>query len=262
MKRIMLRVAYDGTGYHGYQAQNNAITVEGELNKAIQELTKEVNIELIGGSRTDAGVHALDNVLVFDTESSVPGDKFGYALNRILPDDIRVVYSGEVALDFHPRHCDTIKTYEYHILNAKYQDPVKRHFSTHVYVPLNIEKMKVAAKQMEGEHDFTSFCTVGAQCDSKVRTIYSVEILTFEGRNEVEVNMTDPKEKTTDIFVRVKGNGFLYNMVRIIVGTLIEVGRGNMDENSIANIIEQGDRAKAGPTAKPEGLTLISYDFV
>lgn len=262
MKRVLLRVAYDGTNYHGYQAQNNAETIEGQLNRAIMQLTKAVDIELIGGSRTDAGVHACDNVVVFDTDSTIPGDKFSYALNQLLPDDIKVVSSEEVESDFHPRHCDTVKTYEYYIYNSEFQDPKCRFYADHVYYPLNIDDMKKAAKYIEGEHDFTSFCTVGAQSDIKVRTVYSVEIFAYAGREPFTRQETKPREEKTDIFIRVKGNGFLYNMVRIIAGTLIEVGRGSINPEEVKKIIEAKDRSKAGPTAPPEGLTLLKYEFV
>lgn len=262
MKRVLLRVAYDGTGYHGFQAQNNAETIEGQLNRAISKLTNAVNMELIGGSRTDAGVHARDNVVVFDTESSIPGEKFSYALNQLLPDDIKIVHSEEVAGDFHPRHCDTVKTYEYHICNSEFADPMKRFYSYYNYYPLNIDNMRKAAKYIEGEHDFTSFCTVGAQSDIKVRTVYSVEVLAYSNREMFDGKVTKPREENVDIFIRVRGNGFLYNMVRIIAGTLMEVGRGSILPEEVEKIIEAKDRSKAGPTAPPEGLTLLKYEFV
>lgn len=249
MKRIMLTVAYDGTAYHGWQIQDNAITVESELNRAIYELTGEVS-EVVGGSRTDSGVHALCNVAVFDTSSMIPGEKFSYALNAKLPDDIRVITSAEVPSDFHPRHCDTKKTYEYKIYNAPIEDPVKRLYYHHTYVKLDVSKMREAACFFVGEHDFSSFCSAGAQVDSKVRTIYAVEI---ESRDV---------SGGTDIFIRVSGNGFLYNMVRIIAGTLMEVGRGAISPDEIPSIIEARDRNTAGPTAPAKGLVLYKYEFM
>lgn len=247
MKRIMLTVAYDGTNYHGWQLQDNGDTIEEELIKAIKEVTETVNeVSLIGGSRTDAGVHALCNVAVFDTESSIPGEKFSYALNARLPEDIKVVESKEVAPDFHPRKTDTTKTYEYRIYNAEFPLPTKRLYSHFSYTRYDLEKMQKAAKFIEGEHDFTSFCSVGAQVDSKVRTVYSCEVV----------------REDNDIIIRVAGNGFLYNMVRIIAGTLMEVGRGQFEPETVSKIIEAKDRSKAGPTAPACGLTLVKYEFV
>lgn len=253
MKRIMLTVAYDGTSYHGWQVQENGITVEGELNRAIKELTGEVS-EVIGGSRTDSGVHALCNVAVFDTSSMIPGEKFSYALNAKLPDDIRVISSSEVACNFHPRHCDTRKTYEYKIYNAPIEDPVKRLYYHHTYVNLDVSLMREAASYFIGEHDFSSFCSAGAQVDSKVRTIYALEV--------IEIPCENVGELARDIIIRVSGNGFLYNMVRIIAGTLMEVGRGAIAPSAIPSIIEAMDRNAAGPTAPARGLVLSKYEFL
>ena len=244
MKRVMLTVAYDGTGYHGWQIQDNGATVEGELTKAVNKLTNEVN-ELIGGSRTDAGVHAMGNVAVFDTECSIPGEKFSYALNQRLPEDIRVIKSEEVAPDFHPRHCDSVKTYEYHIYNAEFPMPVKRLYAHFSYSKFDLEAMNTAASFIVGEHDFSSFCAAGAQVDSKIRTVYSCTV----SRNDDE------------IIICVKGNGFLYNMVRIIAGTLMEVGRGHIKPEKISAIIEAKERSKAGPTAPACGLILKNISF-
>lgn len=160
MKRIMLRVAYDGTAYHGWQILNNGDTIEGEINKSIKQLTGE-DCELVGGSRTDSGVHARDSVCVFDTISSIPAEKFSYALNQRLPEDIRIMSSREVASDFHPRHCDSVKTYEYHIYNAEFPDPIKRLYSYFTDNRLDVDAMKEAARFFVGEHDFSAFCAAG-----------------------------------------------------------------------------------------------------
>lgn len=270
MRRIMLTVAYDGTNYHGWQLQDNGDTIEEELIRAIERVTGVCGdaVTLIGGSRTDAGVHALCNVAVFDTESRIPGEKFSYALNAHLPEDIRVVKSEEVAADFHPRKMDTVKTYEYRIYNAEFPLPTKRLYSHFSYTVYDIEKMRQAAKYIEGEHDFTSFCTVGAQVDSKVRTVYSCEVITegnvgknAEENTEQKSRQNAGKKPGQDIIIRVAGNGFLYNMVRIIAGTLMEVGRGQIDANDIPAIIDAKDRSKAGPTAPACGLTLVKYEF-
>lgn len=259
MRRILLRVAYDGTDYHGYQAQDNANTIEEELRNALVKLTGEKNPELLGGSRTDSGVHAQDNVVVFDTESTIPGEKFSYALNSILPNDIRVMTSREVPGDFHPRHCDTVKTYEYRIENSIFDNPIKNRFSAHNHYPLNILLMKKAAEYIEGEHDFSAFCAAGAQVDSKVRTVYSCKVYAVDSEGNEFEGITNPSAGTVDIFVRISGNGFLYNMVRIIAGTLLEVGRGAIPPEKVKDIIESCDREKAGPTATPQGLVLKEY---
>ena len=176
MKRVMLIVSYDGTNYHGWQVQPSAVTIEGMLNEAISRLTGE-SIQVVGASRTDAGVHALGNVAVFDTESRIPPEKFSYALNQRLPDDIVIQESFLVPDTFHPRHCDCRKTYEYTIVNRKFPLPEYRNTAYFYYGRLDLGKMRAAAEAFLGEHDFAGFCSAGAQVQSTVRTIYSLEIL-------------------------------------------------------------------------------------
>ena len=207
-KRVRLTVAYDGTNYHGWQIQNNGITIESELNRCLTDLLREP-VEVIGASRTDSGVHALGNIAVFDTTSRMPAEKISYALNQRLPEDIRIQKSEQVENDWHPRKCDSRKTYEYRIYRAQFPMPVKRLYSLFTYYELDVNRMQEAAAYLEGEHDFKSFCQTGAQVESTVRTIYSVEV-EEQGEN--------------DLVIRVCGNGFLYNMVRIIAGTLLDIG--------------------------------------
>lgn len=245
MRRIKLIVAYDGTEYSGWQIQPEAPTIEMCLDKAIHELTGE-NVHVTGASRTDAGVHAYGNVAVFDTESTIPGDRFTFALNRFLPDSIVIQDSWEVSVDFHPRHCNTRKTYEYRILNTAVPLPQKRNFTWHVTGSIDIEKMKEAAAYIVGEHDFKSFCCVRTQAESTVRTIYSLEVL----------------QEGSEIIIRIKGNGFLYNMVRIITGTLIQVGKGRFMPEYVKQMLEAKDRTVAGQTAPPQGLTLVGIEYV
>lgn len=245
MRRIKLIVAYDGTEYSGWQIQPEAPTIEMCLDKAIHELTGE-NVHVTGASRTDAGVHAYGNVAVFDTESTIPGDRFTFALNRFLPDSIVIQDSWEVSVDFHPRHCNTRKTYEYRILNTAVPLPQKRNFTWHVAGSVDIEKMKEAAAYIVGEHDFKSFCCVRTQAESTVRTIYSLEVL----------------QEGSEIIIRIKGNGFLYNMVRIITGTLIQVGKGRFMPEYVKQMLEAKDRTVAGQTAPPQGLTLVGIEYV
>ena len=244
MKRVKLVVAYDGTNYHGWQVQDNGITIEEVLNRTISELVQE-DIKVIGASRTDEGVHACGNVAVFDTESRIPGDKFSFALNQRLPDDIRIQESCEVDADFHPRYADTVKTYEYNILNRRFELPSKRLYAAFCYYPMDIERMNQAAAYLVGEHDFKSFCSAGAQVQTTVRTIYAV-------------NVTKEDDM---VHIRITGNGFLYNMVRIIAGTLMQVGTGLMEPEQVKEILEARDRSKAGPTAVAKGLTLVEIRY-
>ncbi len=248
MRRILLIVAYDGTNYHGWQLQNNGATIEGELNRAIKELTGE-EVQVIGASRTDAGVHGMCNRAVFDTESAIPADKMAMALNTKLPDDIRVRESREVEADWHPRKVSTHKTYEYRIDCERVANPLMSRYAWHIDGPLDIRAMRKASNVLLGEHDFTSFCSVNGTALTNVRTIVDIEVLA-EGADEVSFE--------GEIVLRITGNGFLYNMVRIIVGTLVQVGYGKWTDEDLKNILEAQDRTKAGMTAPPNGLTLVN----
>lgn len=244
MKRVKLTVAYDGTNYCGWQVQPNGRSIQEVLNICLSELLGE-NIQTLGASRTDAGVHALGNVAVFDTENRMPADRISFALNTRLPEDIRIVDSREVAMEFHPRFTETVKTYEYRILNRRFPDPTKRLYSFFYYYPLDLEKMQQAASYLVGEHDFKSFCTAKPGVDQTVRTIYELSVSRQEDM----------------ITIRIRGNGFLYNMVRIIAGTLIRVGGGAIAPEEIPKILEQKNREAAGETARPEGLTLVEIRY-
>ena len=239
MRRIKLVVSYDGTAYCGWQLQPNGVTIEEVLNKALSSLLKE-DIQVIGASRTDSGVHAMGNVAVFDTESRIPGDKICFALNQRLPDDVRIQASEEVPLTFHPRKVNCVKTYEYKILNRKIDMPLQRLYSHFCYFNLDLEKMQKAASYLIGEHDFKSFCTVRTQAEETVRTIYSIDL----------------KEKEGEIVITYTGNGFLHHMIRILTGTLLEVGMKKRSLSSVAELLEVRDREKAGFTAPAKGLTL------
>jgi len=244
MKRIKLEIAYDGTGYCGWQLQPGQPTIEAALNKALTELLGE-EIEVIGASRTDSGVHALGNVAIFDTDSAIPAEKICLAVNQRLPEDIRVQSSTEVPLDFHPRKTVSRKTYEYRILNRRIAVPTQRLYATHVYYELDVSLMQEAAKYLIGEHDYKSFCSVKTQVLDTVRTIYQLTVT-----------------KNGDIItIFVTGSGFLYNMVRIITGTLIEVGRGAYPPEKVVEILKGCDRSLAGPTALAQGLTLMKIEY-
>lgn len=245
MKRFLLLVAYDGTDFHGYQIQPEARTVEGVLNQILSEFLKE-EIVTIGASRTDAGVHSYGNLAVFDSKTTIPAEKLALALNTKLPSDVRILKSFEVSSDFHPRKNVIEKTYEYHINQSEIAFPTKRLFSYHVRRKLDVGKMREAAHFIEGRHDFTSFCSAKTEKEDKVREVYEVSL----------------REEGDDIVISVRGNGFLYNMVRIIAGTLVKVGEGKLLPSEIPVILEKKDRTLAGKTLPPEGLFLkeIRYE--
>ena len=271
MRRIKLTIAYDGTNYSGWQIQENAITVEGVLHDALSELLSDMGhdgeVELIGASRTDAGVHAEGNVAVFDTEVQMPAEKFAYALNARLPEDIRVLQSEEVSDNFHPRYTSSHKTYVYQILNTRIPIPTLTRYMHHLYEDIDINMMRQAEDIFIGEHDFSAFCSAGAQVKSKVRTIESLKVYEeplsgFGSGAEKGEALTDSANRGKIISIVVTGTGFLYNMVRIIAGTLIEVGLGRRDIDTVRRAVLEGDRTDAGPTAPAKGLTLkrILYD--
>jgi len=245
MKRVLLCVAYDGTAYAGWQVQKNANTVEEELNKALSDLCKEP-IEVIGASRTDAGVHSLSSMCVFDTSMRMPGEKYSFALNTKLPDDIRVVWSKEVKENFHPRHCLTEKTYEYHIYNAEFMPPTMRLYAFHERRKMDVCAMKEASKYLVGEHDFKSFCSVDSTAETTIRTITDIDVL----------------KSGEEVIISVTGNGFLYNQVRIIAGTLMWVGLKVRKPEDVKDMLLACDRSVSGPTAPAHGLILKSFRFL
>lgn len=275
MRRIMLTVAFDGTNYSGWQIQPNKETIEGVLNRELSRLLNE-EIKVVGASRTDSGVHAEGAVCVFDTESKIPGDKFSYAINQKLPEDIRIRKSKEVDITFHPRRVNSRKTYRYRIRHDEFPNPLDARYSYHVYTKLDIEAMRRACEFIKGKHDFKSFCSVHTDVDTTVRTVYDVHIDVTPDKKLLQMSglmksggengaMRSGGESAAGrirpeiIDIYVTGNGFLYNMVRIIAGTLIEVGQGKIKPEEIPAIIEACDREKAGPTAPAKGLTLIGY---
>ena len=278
MRRIMLTVAFDGTNYSGWQIQPNKETIEGVLNRELSRLLNE-EIKVVGASRTDSGVHAEGAVCVFDTESKIPGDKFSYAINQTLPEDIRIRNSKEVDITFHPRRVNSRKTYRYRIRHDEFPNPLDARYSYHVYTKLDIEAMRKACEFIKGKHDFKSFCSVHTDVDTTVRTVYDVHIDVTPDKKLLQMSglmksagesgaMRSGGESAAGrirpeiIDIYVTGNGFLYNMVRIIAGTLIEVGQGKIKPEEIPAIIEACDREKAGPTAPAKGLTLIGYKMM
>lgn len=243
--RVKLVVAYEGTNYCGWQIQPNGITIEQVLNETLSSLLGE-EITVTGASRTDAGVHSLGNVAVFETHTKMPAEKISFALNQRLPEDIVVQESCQVPEDFHPRFSKSRKTYEYRILNCRFRQPLERRTSYFYHYPLDVSAMQKAAAYLVGEHDFTSFASVHAQTNTYVRMIYALDVVR-------EGDM---------ICIRVQGNGFLYNMVRIIAGTLIQVGAGIKKPEDMESILAGKDRELAGPTAPAHGLTMIGLEYL
>ena len=242
---VKLVVAYEGTNYCGWQIQPNGITIEQVLNETLSSLVGE-EITVTGASRTDAGVHSLGNVAVFETHTKMPAEKISFALNQRLPEDIVVQESCQVPEDFHPRFSKSRKTYEYRILNCRFRQPLERRTSYFYHYPLDVSAMQKAAAYLVGEHDFTSFASVHAQTNTYVRMIYALDVVR-------EGDM---------IRIRVQGNGFLYNMVRIIAGTLIQVGAGIKKPEDMESILAGKDRELAGPTAPAHGLTMIGLEYL
>ena len=244
MRNIKLVIEYDGKDFNGWQKQPNKLNIQGEIENVIANITKE-EVELIASGRTDAGVHALGQVANFKTNSQIPIEKFPIAINSQIKNSIRIKSAEEVDERFHSRFNCKRKTYRYVIDNSKYGSAIYRNLSYHVSTKLNVDEMKKAIKYFEGEHDFKAFKSSGTSSKSSVRTIYKAII----------------KEKDENIIIELTGNGFLYNMVRIIVGTLVEVGLGKIDSKEIPDIIESKDRQRAGKTLPPQGLFLLEVEY-
>lgn len=238
-RRFKLIVEYDGTAYCGWQRQLNGPSVQQELEEALSKLTHE-RISVVGSSRTDAGVHAIGLCAHFDSATRIPADKIAFALNTMLPADIRVRESSTAPEGFHARFASCGKVYTYTFYNARHANAVGRLYSAHVPLHLDEGKMHEEAQAMLGTHDFAAFAASGSVVKSTVRTIYRVKV-----------------ERSGDyVTLTVLGNGFLYNMVRIIAGTLMEIGTGKRERGAIARALETGDRLALGQTAPAQGLTL------
>lgn len=235
----MLTLEYDGTNYSGWQIQDNANSIQAEVEKAIYKLTKK-EVTLIGAGRTDAKVHALGQVANFFIDTTIPGRTFKYALNEYLPEDIKAVYSNEVPEDFHARFSAIKKRYRYKIYLSDVERPLLRNYAYQIDRNLNINNMKEASKYLIGMHNFTSFEGRRSFTKSKIRTIHSIDII--------------KRDEFIDIVV--EGDSFLRNMVRIITGTLVEIGIGKRKPEEIKLILQAEDRRLSGHTAPPQGLYL------
>jgi len=237
-------IEYDGTNYHGSQIQANGHTIQAEMQQCIERLTGEKTSILFAG-RTDTGVHALGQVVAFDTEATIPPDRWQYALNSFLPDDIKVLHSTEVAASFHPRFDAVSKSYRYKIYRKNRGQTLWRNYAFLCTDKLNLEAMREAARCLEGSHDFRSFCASGSSVKNFERKVLSCRL----------------EEAEPFLYLDITANGFLYNMVRIIMGTLLEVGRGNLAPGDIDRILAARDRSLAGPTAPPQGLYLMAVHY-
>ncbi len=244
MRNIKLTIEYDGKDFGGWQKQQSKLNIQGEIERAIENITGE-KTDLIASGRTDAGVHALGQVANFKTNSNMSIDKIPIAINSQVKNSIRIKKAEEVDENFHSRFNCKRKTYRYVIDNSQYGSAIYRNISYHMPIKLDVENMKKAIKYFEGEHDFKSFKSSGTSSKSSVRIIYKANIIT-EGEN---------------IAIDLTGNGFLYNMVRIIAGTLVDVGLGKIKPDDIPTIIEAKDRTKAGKTLPPQGLMLLNVEY-
>ena len=245
MRNIKLTIEYDGKDFNGWQKQPDKLNIQGTIEQAIERITGE-KVELNASGRTDAGVHALGQVANFKTNYELPIEKWPLALNANLKKSIVIKSAEEVDEKFHSRLTCKRKTYRYVINNSKYGTAIYRNLETHIPQKLDIEKMKKAIKYFEGEHDFKAFKASGTSSKSSVRIIYKAEIKEM------------PDER---IYIELTGNGFLYNMVRIIAGTLVEVGLGRIEPEKIPQIIESKQRENAGKTLLPTGLFLLMVEY-
>ena len=245
MRNIKLTIEYDGKEFGGWQKQPNKLNIQGTIERAIEEITGE-QIELNASGRTDSGVHSLGQVANFKTNSSIPIEKIPIAINTKLKKSIRIIKAEEVEERFHSRLTCKKKTYRYIINNNETASAIYRNLEYHIPQKLDIEKMKQAIKYFEGEHDFKAFKASGTSSKSSVRTIFKADIY---------------QQKDNRLWIELTGNGFLYNMVRIIVGTLVDVGLGKIKPEEISRIISEGKRENAGKTVPPNGLYLLKVEY-
>ena len=245
MRNIKLIIEYDGKEFNGWQKQPNKLNIQGTIEQAIKLVTGE-EVDLTASGRTDAGVHAFGQVANFKTNANIPIEKVAIALNSNLKKSIRIISAEEVDERFHSRLSCKRKTYSYVINNSEFSSAIYRNLETHIPQKLNVEKMKEAAKYFEGEHDFKAFKASGTSSKSSVRTIYKAEVIDAPNNR---------------IYIELTGSGFLYNMVRIISGTLVDVGTEKIKPEDIKNIIESKDRTLAGKTLPPNGLFLVDVKY-
>ncbi|RIX47857.1 tRNA pseudouridine(38-40) synthase TruA [Paenibacillus nanensis] len=244
MRNICMKVSYDGSGFNGFQSQPKGRTVQDEIEKAIKHLTGEP-IVIIGSGRTDAGVHAMGQVFNFHTASTIPTERWAIALNTRLPKDIVIRDAWDVPDAFHSRRSAKRKTYRYSIDIGKFPDVFARAYRFHHPTKLNIEAMAEGLSYLIGTHDFTSYTSIHSTKPHHIRTVYEAY---FEKEGQA-------------VHMYITGNGFLYNMVRVIMGTLLWVGQGKLKPEDMKLILEGKSRSLAGPTAMPHGLTLVDVEY-
>lgn len=240
MNRYKCTIAYDGSRFSGYQIQPNKRTIQGEIEACLEKLHKGEAVKAVASGRTDAGVHAKGQVFHFDSQLAIPLERWGKALNALLPEEISILDVEKVDMSFHARFNAKGKEYRYFVYSDRVRDPFKRNYAYHFPYPLDLGSMKAASRYLIGTHDFTSFCSAKTEVEDKIRELREIELLQEEGM----------------LVFRFVGNGFLYNMVRILVGTLLQVGSGHLSPDDIPEIILKKDRHYAGKTAPPEGLYL------
>lgn len=240
----LLTIAYNGTNFCGWQKQENAPTIQQEVEVALKNLFN-YNIEIRGASRTDAGVHAIGQRAVFFHSHKIPMSNLPLALNNFLPPEIRILKCEEVDENFHPQYDAKNKTYKYRIYNKKIMNPLEHNLAWHVNQYIDVKKMRQAAKFLIGTHDFSAFCATGSTTKTRVRCVNFINI-----------------ERIGDIIeIHVNGDGFLYNMVRIIAGTLAYVGYDKFTKEDVYEALKNKDRQRAGITAPPSGLTLVEINY-
>lgn len=244
MRRVLLVFQYDGTDYHGFQRQPALPTIQGELELVLNRVLGE-EVAVTGAGRTDAGVHALGQVAAFDTTNPIPMGNLLRALNDALPETIKLLSAEQVSAEFHPRYDATGKVYKYRILNRELPSPFINRYAWHVPEPLDVPMMRAAAEKLVGTHDFAAFCASGSSVEDTVRTMRHVDI-------EPEGDLLE---------LRFEADGFLYTMVRIMVGTLVEVGLGRLSPEEVGRTLDSRDRPRAGPTAPPRGLSLVKVMY-
>lgn len=242
MTNYKLTIAYDGANFHGFQRQPKLRTVQGVIEKALYKMSKGISIDVIGSGRTDAGVHAFGQVISFEYPGSLPAENMLKAINSLMPLDVIVKESEIVDPEFHARYGVKKKTYQYRVDCGHYTDPFKRFYTGHYPYPFDLEKIQIALEDLKGEHDFSSFAASGGVIENKVRTIYDATVVYEPNDNELIFEFT--------------GNGFLYNMVRILVATLLEIGNGRRDQHDLLRLFKVKDRQEARGTAPASGLYL------
>jgi len=246
MPRYKAVIAYDGTNFNGFQRQDHVRSVQEEIEKTLTKMNNGQPIVIHGSGRTDAGVHALGQVLHFDFPQTRPEEKMRFALDTQTPEDIAVSSIEIVPDTFHARYNKHEKTYEFHVDNGKPRSPFRRFYASYFPYELNLERMQEAIQYLEGTHDFTGFTATGSTVEDKVRTIYEASV----------------EQKGTEYIFRFRGNGFLYKQIRIMVGTLLKIGNGRMEVGQIERILDEKKRELTGPTAHPEGLYLKEVIYV